>query len=252
MKIQFASDLHLEFPHNKEFLKANPLQPTGEVLILAGDIVPFALMDKHNDFFDYLSANFPQTWWIPGNHEYYRSDITQRTGTMQEKIRHNVHLVNNITLFRNNIRFIFSTLWSKISPGFEWDIEKGVSDFHLIKYNGARFSSPHFNQIHEESLDFIKTELQEKNFAKTVVVTHHAPTFMHYPDEHTGSALNGAFATELSGIISDSGAECWIYGHLHYNTPEFFIGKTKMLTNQLGYVEFGEHKLFRKDKIVKL
>ena len=34
MKIQYASDLHLEFADNWRYLKENPLQVTGDILVL--------------------------------------------------------------------------------------------------------------------------------------------------------------------------------------------------------------------------
>ena len=58
MKIQYCSDLHLEFPHNREFIKNNPIVPVGDILVLAGDILPFQLIDQSSDFLDYLANNF--------------------------------------------------------------------------------------------------------------------------------------------------------------------------------------------------
>jgi predicted phosphodiesterase len=67
MKIQYCSDLHLEFPENKEYILYNPLSPEADILILAGDIIPFAVLDKHNDFLDYISRTFKTTFWVQSN-----------------------------------------------------------------------------------------------------------------------------------------------------------------------------------------
>lgn len=248
--MQYASDLHLEFPQNKAFLKANPLICKGDVLLLAGDIVPFVAMEKHQDFFSYISDHFPVTYWIPGNHEYYYFDIAKKSGEVNEKIRSNVHLVNNLSIDINDTRFIFSTLWSKISTAYQWEIERGMSDFQVIKYKSHRFSAEQFNHLHEESMNFLVPELKRKNEGKSVVVTHHIPTFINYPRQYKGDVLNEAFATELFELIETFGPDYWIYGHHHQNIPDFEIGKTHLLTNQLGYVQAGEHHLFNNEKII--
>lgn len=250
--IQYASDLHLEFPKNKDFLKINPLQPKGNVLLLAGDIVPFAVINKHADFFSYISDHFNMTYWIPGNHEYYYFDVAARSGMLCEKIRNNVLLVNNTSLRHGDIQFIFSTLWSKISADYQWQIEKGMSDFQVIKYQGYKFSAERFNQLHEDGLAFLAHELQGPNSLKKVVVTHHVPTLMHYPEQYKGDILNEAFAVELYDFIEADGPDYWIYGHHHHNTLDFKIGKTRLLTNQLGYVQAGEHGLFDQGNVFSL
>lgn len=252
LKLQYASDLHLEFPANKEFLKRHPLQPMGDILVLAGDIVPFAVMDKHKDFFSYVSDNFETTYWLPGNHEYYHFDIAKKSGVLHEKIRSNVFLENNTSVVHGNAKLIFSTLWSKISSSHQWQIERSLNDFHLIKHKGFRFSGEQYNQFHEECLSFIQNELKTVKDEKVAVFTHHCPTFLNYPEQYKGDIFNEAFAVELIDLIESSEIICWVYGHHHTNTPEFTIGNTKLITNQLGYVQRNEHQLFETNKVIEL
>ena len=197
MKIQYCSDLHLEFPANKKSLKENPIKPQGEMLLLAGDIIPFVEMEKVNDFFNFLSNSFEQTFWIPGNHEYYRSDVSQRTGAFHEKITSNVSLLNNMAIEHKGVRLLFSTLWSKINRAFEFAIKKSMADFHLIKSNGMKITSDDYDQKHEDCRAFLVKELSTMTNLKTIVVTHHLPTFLNYPEKYRDSELNTAFATEL-------------------------------------------------------
>lgn len=107
MKIQYCSDLHLEFPENKRFLEKFPLLPVGDILILAGDIVPFKNMDLAKDFLKFCSENFQETYWIAGNHEYYHGALDARTSAFKEEIMKNVFLVNNYTLEKEHVRIIF-------------------------------------------------------------------------------------------------------------------------------------------------
>jgi len=250
MLLQYASDLHLEFPRNKVFLGPQPLIPKAEVLILAGDIVPFAYMEKQHDFFSFVSDHFKQTYWLPGNHEYYHSDIRFRSGKVHEQILNNVHLVNNLTVEYPDTKLIFSTLWTYISRKRRQQIESSLSDFRAVSYEGRSYNAEVFNSLHGACRHFVENELQAAFSGKKVVVSHHVPTFQHYPKKYLNSPINEGFAVDLSSIIADNGPDCWIYGHHHHNSPEFFIDNTRMLTNQLGYVERGENLGFSKEKTV--
>ncbi len=246
MKFQYCSDLHLEFPENRRFLKENPLQVVGDVLILAGDIVLFSEYRKpeYQFFWDFIAENFRYCYWIPGNHEYYHYDIAQKNNPLKENLRDNIFLVNNVTEKIENVRFIFSTLWSHIPDADGWTIEQNMSDFHVIKINNKRLSAADYNNLHLQSIDFIREELKNKD-ENTVVVSHHAPTFYNYPEEYKNSVLNAAFAVELYDLIEQSAIDYWIYGHTHRNTSPFTIGKTNLLTNQLGYVHYSEYEGFK-------
>jgi len=252
MKIQYCSDLHLEFPENQKFLSKNPLQPAGDILVLAGDVVTFRELKRAQGFFDYVCDHYSAVYWIPGNHEYYGSDISDKHNPLCEKIRDNFYLVNNHSVIHGSVKLVFTTLWSRISPQLEWDIQRCVSDFSAIKYEGSKLTASRFSYLHDESLGFLRDTFREVTHWPTMVITHHVPTLVNYPKIYKSSPLTEAFAVELFDLIADTGAACWIYGHHHVNTPEFVVGKTRMLTNQLGYVRQYEHGSFRRDAVVEV
>jgi Icc-related predicted phosphoesterase len=252
MIIQYVSDLHLEFPENKSYLDLNPIQDAGDILILGGDIVPFAIMDDYSDFFSYLSDHFNRIYWVPGNHEYYRFDMAAKNGVINEKIRSNVFLVNNTSVVLDQIELIFSTLWSRISPKHEKLIEQAMNDFRFIRYNQKPLTVNQINDTNIENVAFLQKELSRAQTTKRIVVTHHVPTFKNVPAKYKGNILHEAFGVELFNLIENSGPDYWIYGHVHRNNPAFEIGKTTLLTNQLGYVKKDEHTLFKPNKTITL
>lgn len=252
MIFQYASDLHLEFPENYDYLMQNPIQPQGDILILAGDIVTFSQLEKRMDFFNYLADHFEQVYWLPGNHEYYYGDISRSQGSVNEKIKDNLSLVNNVKISVPGSDLIFSTMWSHISPKNEREIGESVSDFYVIRNNGGIFRPADFTGLHTQCVEFIEKELSQQTEQNKIVITHHVPTLTNYPIRFVGSTLNEAFAVELSEMIEKYKPAYWIYGHHHENIPAFKIDHTMMLTNQLGYVRTKEHAGYSPSKIFEI
>lgn len=236
MQVQYCSDLHLELEENDDFLRNNPIIPIGTILVLAGDIVPLALMHKQKDFFNKISADFEMVFWIPGNHEYYFGDASERTGSFSEEIRKNVIFLNNSVIELHGIKFIFSTLWSKIQPDNELAIIQKLNDFRLIKYCGKKLTARQFNVFHGEAITFLGKEIAKDYTGNRIVVTHYVPTYFSYPEKYKMSNLNNAFVTELFDLIETSGVQHWIFGHSHHNVSDFIVGDTQIHTNQLGYL----------------
>ncbi|MBQ7254155.1 MAG: serine/threonine protein phosphatase, partial [Bacteroidales bacterium] len=60
-----------------------------------------------------------------------------------------------------------------------------------------------------------------------------------------------AFVSNEDDFIETCGADYWIYGHSHRNIDRQ-IGKTRCLSNQLGYVFAREHQSFDSGKVLDL
>ncbi len=253
MKIQYASDLHLEFRENASYIKHNPLEVAGDILILAGDIG--YLGDENymmHPFWDWASENYTQVIVCPGNHEFYKHyDIATLENGYSLEIRHNVHCHYNKVVKVDDVDIIISTLWSNITLADAYYTEQVITDFKRILYKDELLTFAEFNREHERCILFLKEAVAKSDAPHKIVVTHHVPSYLMQCPRFKGSKANGAFIVELSDYIEQSGIDYWIYGHSHYNM-DMQIGNTMCITNQLGYVSHNEHLAFKPGKVIHI
>lgn len=251
MKIQYASDLHLEFADNWRYLKQNPLEKAGDILVLAGDIGYIG--DENysmHPFWNMVADQYQQVLVIPGNHEFYKYyDISSLPDGELLRIRPNIKVYYNAVVKIDNVEFILSTLWAHIPIQDAYVTELGVTDFHRIMYHDDILTFEQFNQEHERCMDFLRKACESAGSEHRIIVTHHVPSFKLSSPDFKGSRINGAFVSEECDFIEHCGAEYWIYGHSHRNM-DGVIGKTQCVSNQLGYVFHGEHSSFNPSKHV--
>lgn len=244
----------MEFYDNSLFLARSPFKVAGDVLVLAGDTLLLKDLDayrKHR-FFDWASDNFRETLLIPGNHEYYRDDVANYPDSWEMELRPNVRMMENRSVVIDNTEFILSTLWSYIPMNAWLKLKAGMSDFHLIKFDGKPLTATTYNALHKRDLAYIKKVVAESKAEHKVVVTHHVPSGLLVAPEFQGSSLESGFTVDLTDYIESSGVDIWVYGHSHRSIDRL-IGKTRVVSNQIGYVAYGEYaKNFSGDRYVDL
>ena len=247
MRIQYVSDLHLEFSKNRQWIAEHPLEVTGDVLLIAGDTAYLDLPNSKNDtyseyeFWDWASQHYSQVIVCFGNHDFYGYyDLSSMPQGFCKQIRHNVHAYYNSVVHMEDVDIIVSTLWSKIEPQNAFQTQQSVSDFYCIMYDGHGLTADDFNHEHERCLAFIKQAVSESEAKKIIVLTHHVPTQLCTALEFLNSTINGAFTVELGDFIADSRINYWIYGHSHRNIKAQ-IGDTLIISNQLGYISHNEY-----------
>lgn len=180
MRIQYASDLHLEFRENSSFLKHNPLAVAGEVLVLAGDIgyIGDENYSRH-PFWDWASGNYSRVIVVPGNHEFYKMfDIDKLYNGWSLKIRENITCHYNAVIpLGNDIELIATTLWSHILLQDAYETEAAITDFRRMRYGSEPLDWTRFNDEHSRCFRFLEQSVKQSTARHLIVATHHVPSF---------------------------------------------------------------------------
>ena len=143
MIVQYASDLHLDYGQNYEYVLNKGFEEEGNVLILAGDVANLVALRTYRLFWDLCSSNFEKTIFVPGNHDYYGEwdKVEDLIEPIKISIRPNVTCCNNEVVRVGDTDFICSTLWSNIIPEQAAAVNSTLLDFSEITFDGKRITS---------------------------------------------------------------------------------------------------------------
>lgn len=235
MKIQIASDLHLEHLARRHPGHMTVVNTDADVLVLAGDI--------HADtkVYEAFSAWPVPIIYVHGNHELYDNDLRQvQRGLRQLAAPYShIHFLENNELILGGVRFLGACLWTDYAlygnvRAAMAVARRDLNDHHLIRHDavGERFAPEDALAVHEASRAWLQTKLTEPFNGKTVVVTHHGshPESVH--PKYAGDPLNAAFASDLAPLVEL--ADLWIHGHTH-TSFDYRVGKCRVICNPCGY-----------------
>ncbi|QIG74028.1 metallo-phosphoesterase [Rhizobium phage RHph_N34] len=245
MKAWVVSDLHHDY---NEFLDLYPPKEA-DVAIVAGDVV-------NDDWLVTMSRIMP-TIFVPGNHDFYKTNIHDRRRQLQDlAYRHpGLLLLDNSAALIYGVRFVGGTLWTDYNNRSDlsmFECQQRMNDHKKIRWSNdpfQRFLPKHALMEHSKTRRFIEHSLLLERDVKTVIVTHHAPSYKSIGPKYAGDKTNPAYASNLDDMIEEIGPDFWFHGHTH-NSVDYLIGKTRVINNPLGYGD--ENKNFDPELIVEI
>lgn len=84
---------------------------------------------------------------------------------------------------------------------------------------------------HQDSVEWLKQEMNKGEPAKTVVVAHHAPHPQSIPEDLATDPVSAAYASDLSRLMGK--ATLWIHGHIH-SSADYLLDNTRVVCNPRG------------------
>jgi DNA repair exonuclease SbcCD nuclease subunit len=236
MKIQLASDLHLEFLQ-RAFPGERLIAPAHgvDVLVLAGDIANgVQAIDLFKD------------WPVPvlyvaGNHEFYAQSFEQLRIDLQRAAEGtSIRFLDYAAADFGGVRFLGATLWTDyclIGPLMQPDMmkyaERRLNDHRLIRTQEGLFTAARALHEHTESRRWLVQELAKPYDGIIVVVTHHGQHLRSVHPRYANDPLSAAFACGgLDDLLVQ--ADLWLHGHVHDNF-DYRVHGCRVVANPRGY-----------------
>lgn len=243
MKLKLASDLHIEF-HSKNDI---PDLGTGDVLVLAGDIISSKYLIKNGenkekafDFFQQCSRNFTHIIYIEGNHSFYGCRYENVFDDVRRILPSNFIHLENDKIKIENYWFVGAVLWTDFdneNPFAMLNASRMMNDYHCIKYGPSyrKITSYDVLKHHKETMRYFEETLEELQDEKVIMITHHTPSSRSIQEKYKFDDANSYFNNRLDDWIYERPQiKYWLCGHTHWQ-HSYQIGTCEVICNPLGY-----------------
>lgn len=254
MKLHIASDLHLEFGQ----MKTHPATFDADVIVLVGDIWSGA-----RGIYWARSA-WPQheIVYVAGNHEFYGQVMSQVLSELRLAADETgVYFLENDEVVIQDVRFLGGTLWtdtklfgSKYTQSTVWENVARLNDFRLIRTSEgeSEFSIREMIGLHGVTRRYLAQKLAEPFNGKTVVVTHHAPSWGSVHARYATDLVSAGFASDCTELFGEP--LLWCHGHMH-DSFDYTEKGTRVICNPRGYMTYShqnENRHFNPGLIVDI
>jgi predicted phosphodiesterase len=189
--------------------------------------------------------------YVAGNHDFYRSGEPGAGFTIEGEMqagrelaaRRGIHFLENDLIDIGATRILGATLWTDLrsklhhsQSAADGEVKRRMNDYRRIhrksSTRGSRPISPEFTRaMHYASRAWLDAAMAQPFEGKTLIVTHHAPSFRSLPDQ--ADVLNHAYASDLTPLTANRKPALWVHGHIHHHT-DYQLGETRVLCNPLG------------------
>ena len=251
MKLNILSDLHLS-----QGDLAHPANDA-DAVILAGDVA------RPAQAIAWASALRKPVLYVPGNHEFYGSDLAATLADLKRRAAGTcVRVLDDEEVVLAGVRFLGTTLWTDFGLGGADAREAAmreaavrIRDFSRIRIDadGPPFTPAASIERFACHAAWLEARLAEHHDGPTVVITHHAPSRRSVHPRFADSPLNACFASDAEHLLDGERVMLWIHGHTH-DSFDYALNGTRVVCNPRGYAKDGvnENPRFDSGLIVKV
>jgi len=259
MRIQYASDLHLELWPKATFDET--ITPSAPYLVLCGDVAPLNYSGLRA-FLEFCSERWKYVFWIGGNTEMWHY-VTNEEVALQ-KMRELCSPYRNIKILykssfllkdeesNEKLLIVGVSLWHKPRNGTMLHYHNNI----YVKAISTPVDEEIFAQAHKSQVKFLEYVIKHSEIP-LLICSYYAPFTWCYEEDWIQEPKSAVIDRELEKLITFP-AIAWITGHSHLSIEykrRYFLtngteGSVLFVSNPRGKPK--QNPYFRKDCVVNL